>query len=141
MKALADATINPNGTKPDVYAVAPYFGGTSIGELTTAVTTVTNWTKDDKTCASGGGLPLISYEGGSDSFAAGGAGCKTLQHDPGMHDLYTSYFDGISGAGLTGPFMQYTHTGACWGLKEKTGDAVSVSPKYKGVTDWIAAHP
>jgi hypothetical protein len=58
-----------------------------------------------------------------------------------MHDLYTSYLTGISGAGLTGPFMQYTHTGACWGLKEKTTDSVDVSPKYKGVLDWLAAHP
>lgn len=141
MAALADGTINPNGTKPDVYAIAPYFSGTSISALQTAVTTVTGWTTDSKGCASGGGLPLVSYEGGSDSFAASGNGCTTLQHDSGMHDLYTSYFDAISGAGLTGPFMQYTHTGSCWGLKEKTSDSVSVSPKYKGVLDWIAAHP
>jgi hypothetical protein len=37
--------------------------------------------------------------------------------------------------------MQYTHTGACWGLKEKTSDALSNSPKYQGVVDWLAAHP
>ena len=37
--------------------------------------------------------------------------------------------------------MQYTHTGSCWGLKEKTGDALATSPKYKGVVDWLAAHP
>jgi len=101
---------------------------------------LTQWTTDSKGCASGGGLPLISYEGGSDSYAAG-SGCTTLQHDAGMHDLYTSYLDGISGAGMTGPFMQYTHTGACWGLKEKTSDALSNSPKYQGVADWLAAHP
>jgi hypothetical protein len=58
-----------------------------------------------------------------------------------MHDLYVSYLGGISGAGLKGPFMQYTHTGACWGLKEKTGDSLDVSPKYKGLLDWLAAHP
>lgn len=140
MTALGDSTINPNGTKPDVYAIAPYFGGTSIQDLSSAIPTVTQWTTDSKGCASGGGLPLISYEGGSDSYAAG-SGCTTLQHDAGMHDLYTSYLDGISGAGLTGPFMQYTHTGACWGLKEKTSDALSNSPKYKGVLDWLSAHP
>ena len=65
----------------------------------------------------------------------------SIQHDAAMHDLYTSYLTGISGAGLTGPFMQYTHTGSCWGLKEKTSDSVDVSPKYKGVLDWLAAHP
>jgi len=141
MLAFANATINPNGTKADAYAIAPYFGGTSIQALGSAIPTVVQWTQSSYTCASGGGLPLISYEGGSDSFAASGNGCTTLQHDPGMHDLYTRYLDGISGAKLTGPFMQYTHTGSCWGLKEKTGDSLAASPKYKGVVDWLASHP
>jgi hypothetical protein len=140
MTALADTTINPNGTMPDVYGIAPYFGGTTIAELTTSVTTVTGWTSSSYTCAQKKKLPLVSYEGGSDSFAAGN-GCTTLQHDPGMHDLYTSYLDAISGAKMTGPFMQYTHTGSCWGLMQKTGDPLSTSPKYKGVVDWLAAHP
>jgi hypothetical protein len=141
MVAFADATINPKGTKADAYAIAPYFSGNSIQDLTTSVATVVGWTQSSFTCAMGGGLPLISYEGGSDSFSAPSNGCTTLQHDPGMHDLYTSYFDGISGAKLTGPFMQYTHTGACWGLKQSTGDTLASSPKYKGVIDWLAAHP
>lgn len=140
MTALADSTINPKGTKPDFYAIASYFGGKSIQELTSAIPTVTQWTTASNTCAKGGGVPLISYEGGSDSYAAG-SGCTTLQHDAGMHDLYTSYFDGISGAGMKGPFMQYTHTGSCWGLKEKTGDSLAISPKYQGVVDWLLAHP
>jgi hypothetical protein len=141
MIALKDSTINPKGTKPDFYAIAPYFGGKSIDELTKALSTVNQWTTDSKKCATGGGLPLISYEGGSDSYAAPNNGCTTLQHDPAMHDLYGQYLSGISGAGLSGPFMQYTHTGSCWGLKEKTSDALSASPKYKGVVDWLAAHP
>ncbi len=141
MTAFANATINPNKTKADAYAIAPYFSGTTLAALGTSITTVVGWTQSSYTCASGGGLPLISYEGGSDSFAASGNGCTTLQHDPGMHDLYTQYLTGISGAKLAGPFMQYTHTGACWGLKEKTGDALSTSPKYQGVIDWLAAHP
>ncbi|HEX4334603.1 MAG TPA: hypothetical protein VH062_01745 [Polyangiaceae bacterium] len=139
MLALADSTINPKGTMPTVYAIAPYFGGKTTAELSSALPTVNQWTTDSNKCASGKMLPLVSYEGGSDSFSA--SNCTTVQHDPGMHDLYTSYLDGISGAGLKGPFMQYTHTGACWGLKEKTSDALDVSPKYKGVLDWLAAHP
>jgi hypothetical protein len=141
MLAFADTTINPKGTKADAYAIAPYFSGNSIQDLTTSIATVVGWTQSSFTCATGGGLPLISYEGGSDSFSAPSNGCTTLQHDPGMHDLYTSYFDGISGAKLTGPFMQYTHTGACWGLKQSAGDTLATSPKYKGVVDWLAAHP
>ena len=140
MTAFSDATINPNRTKADAYAIAPYFSGTSIADLGTSIATVVGWTQSSFTCASGGGLPLISYEGGSDSSSAG-SGCTTLQHDMGMHDLYGSYLDGISGAKLTGPFMQYTHTGSCWGLKEKTGDSLATSPKYAAVIDWLAAHP
>ena len=140
MVALADAAINPKHTQPTAYAVAPYFGGTTTAELTSALPTANQWTTDSGKCAAGGKLPLISYEGGSDSFAAG-SGCTTIQHDGAMHDIYMSYLTGISGAGLTGPFMQYTHTGACWGLKEKTTDALGVSPKYKGLLDWLAAHP
>jgi hypothetical protein len=141
MIALKDATINPNGTKPNFYAIAPYFGGTSIQALTNSIPTVTGWTTEAGKCATAGSVPLISYEGGSDSFSAPSNGCTTLQHDAAMHDLYMTYLTGLSGAGMKGPFMQYTHTGSCWGLKEKTGDSLATSPKYKGVVDWLAAHP
>ena len=137
--ALANSTINPNGTKPDVYAIAPYISGTTVQALTSAVTSVGKTIQADVTCAAKIGAPLISYEGGSDSFSA--TNCQSIQVDPGMHDVYTSYLDAISGAGLTGPFMQYTHTGSCWGLKVQTSDATSAAPKYKGVLDWLAAHP
>jgi hypothetical protein len=141
MTAFADRSINPGGTRADFYAIAPYFSGTSIKDLGASIATVVQWTQASRACASGGGLPIISYEGGSDSQSAPNNGCSTLQQDPGMHDLYTQYLDGISGAELTGPFMQYTHTGACWGLKVKTGDALTAAPKYKGLVDWLAAHP
>jgi hypothetical protein len=139
MTALSDAKINPNHTMPDVYAIAPYFGGTSLSALSTAITQGAGYVKDHVTCAAKAHLPIISYEGGADSYAA--SSCTSLQHDPGMHDLYTTYLDALSGAGMTGPFMQYTHTGTCWGLKEKTSDTLANSPKYKGLTDWLAAHP
>ncbi len=140
MKALADTKINPKGTKPDFYAIAPYFSGASISALKSASTTAAGWTTSSAKCATGGGLPLISYEGGADSYSAG-AGCTTLQHDTQMHDLYMSYLDAQAAAGMKGPYMQYTHSGSCWGLKEKTSDSLASSPKYKGVLDWLAAHP
>jgi hypothetical protein len=37
--------------------------------------------------------------------------------------------------------MHYTLNGNCWGLKQNTGDTLDKAPKYKGVTDWLAAHP
>lgn len=68
-------------------------------------------------CAGQLGLPVIACEGGSDSYSAPNKGCTTVQHDSGMHDLYTSDYDAHVGAGMTGPFSQYTHVGACWRLK------------------------
>ncbi|HEY5053152.1 MAG TPA: hypothetical protein VII45_07050, partial [Solirubrobacterales bacterium] len=137
--ALRDSKINPNGTKPDVYAVAPYISGTSVQALTSAISGSTGWIQSDLTCATQIGVPLVSYEGGSDSYSA--SNCQTVQVDPGMHNVYTAYLDAISGAGMSGPFMQYTHSGSCWGLKVATTDAVSAAPKYKAVLDWLAAHP
>ncbi|MEO7091660.1 MAG: hypothetical protein ABI175_00330, partial [Polyangiales bacterium] len=139
MTALKNATINPKGTMPDVYAIAPYFSGNTIAALRADIPTMGDWVKSHVTCVKGTGLPIISYEGGQDSFAAG-AGCTTLQKDAAMHDLYTSFLDTIATAGMKGPFVQYTHTGSCWGLKQKTSDPVASAPKYKGVLDWLASH-
>jgi len=141
MLALKNQTLNPNGTMPTVYAIAPYFGGTSIADLKTDIANTTKMTTAHVTCAAKLNLPVIAYKGGSDSYAAPSNGCTTLQHDAGMHDLYTAYYDAQSAAGMTGPFNQYTHVGDCWGLKQKTSDSPAVSPKYQGVLDWLAAHP
>jgi hypothetical protein len=140
MTALKNSSINPKATMPDVYAIAPYFTGTSINALRGDIATASGGTMSHVTCVAANRLPIISYEGGSDSFSAGN-GCASLQIDPGMHDLYTSYLDAQSAAGMKGPLMQYTHAGSCWGLIQKTGDPRSASPKYQGVLDWLAAHP
>ncbi len=140
MAALPDTTINPKGTMPTVFAVAPYFSGTSIQALQTAIPMLSQGLTDNATCATGAGLPLVSYEGGADSSAAPNNGCTTLMHDPGMHDLYTSFLDTVAST-MKGPFNQYTESGAYWGLKQSAGDPASMSPKYQGVTDWLAAHP
>jgi hypothetical protein len=137
--ALADATVNPKGTQPTAFAVAPYFSGTTLPALQTSVTDASAGLDKNATCAKAKGLPLISYEGGSDSFAAGN-GCTAVQTNPGMAPIYTSYLDMLS-AHLKGPFMQYTGFGGCWGLKVRPGDSDVSSPKYKAVTDWLVAHP
>jgi hypothetical protein len=138
--ALRSATINPRHTQPDVYAVAPYLSGVSLDELSAAIPTVARWVRDDVACARGAGWPTVAYEGGTDSYAAPNNSCPALQQSPGMYDLYVSYLTALREAGLKGPFMQYTHTGMCWGLKQKTGDPMSTSPKYRAVVDWTAAH-
>ena len=139
VKALSDATINPNKAMPDVYAVAPYLSGTTVSALSGAIPGIQGGLASNATCAAMASLPLISYEGGQDSYAA--SNCQAVQTDPSMHDVYTSYLDALVADGLEGPFMQYTHAGSCWGLKVKTSDAISAAPKYQGLLDWLAAHP
>jgi hypothetical protein len=141
VKALANATINPRGTKADAYAIAPYFKGASVAELKAAIPEQKTWVESNRTCASSAGLPLIGYEGGSDSFGNdNGTACRSLQRDPAMQDVYTTFLDAMNSAKLLGPFVHYTHSGACWGLKQRTGDAAASAPKYKAVVDWFAAH-
>lgn len=140
LEALADSTVNPHNAKIDAYAIAPYFNGTSISELSSSIPTNLQYVSNHVACLKGKGIPLIAYEGGSDSYSAG-PGCKTLQQDPGMSDLYKTYLTGLASAGMTGPFIQYTHCGECWGLKSATGDTSGSAPKYQGVLAWLAAHP
>ena len=139
VKALADATINPNHTMPDVYAIAPYISGTTVSEVSASIPGIASWIHANATCAAMASLPIVSYEGGADSYAA--SSCQAVQTSAGMHDVYTAYLDALVSDGLKGPFMQYTHSGSCWGLKVKTSDTTAASPKYRGLVDWLAAHP
>jgi hypothetical protein len=141
LETLADKTINPHGETIDAYAIAPYFGGTSIDELASSIPTQVRFVNNHISCLKGTGIPLIAYEGGQDSFRATANGCTVLATDPGMKDLYVTFLNAISTAGMLGPFAQYTHVGQCWGLKIATGDAAASSPKYQGVLDWLATHP
>jgi hypothetical protein len=140
--ALADPEINPHDTRASVYAIAPYVKGNSVAALESSVGEVKKWIDDNATCAREADLPLISYEGGPDSFGSdNGQACRGLQRDPGMRAMYGRFLDSMYDAKLLGPFMQYTHSGACWGLKQSTGDSPTNAPKYQALLDWIAAHP
>jgi hypothetical protein len=140
LAALGDPRINPAGTRPDVYAVAPYISGKSPAELRGGIPEAAKLVAGHASCVQKMHVPLIAYEGGSDSFSMGN-GCIGLQQDPGMRSLYPDYLDALFDAGLKGPFMQYTHTGGCWGLKVRSGDSPEKSPKYRGVLDWVARQP
>jgi hypothetical protein len=139
--ALKDSVINPNATKVDVYAVAPYFSGASLSELNnTGIPEAASWITDTYRCAKLANLKVIAYEGGQDSYAATGGAqqCSAVQQQAGMRQTYSSFLDSMLSVNLTGPFMQYTHTGYCWGMKLKTGDTNAESPKYQGMLDWLS---
>ncbi|HKU38944.1 MAG TPA: hypothetical protein VJR89_12375 [Polyangiales bacterium] len=142
LTALADAKINPNRTRATAYAIAPYVKGASSSAIRASIGKVRQWVADNAACARKAELPLISYEGGPDSFGSDdGQACQKLQHDPAMRGVYTSFLDVMYDAKLLGPFMQYTHSGACWGLKQSTSDTLANAPKYQALLDWVAAHP
>jgi hypothetical protein len=142
LAALKDSKINPNGTQPTAYAVAPYFKGNSADELqSSGIPEATGWMVDSEKCASSASLPLIAYEGGQDSYAAGEQACVKLQKDASLRGIYMKFLDAMQGAKLKGPLMHYTHSGNCWGLKQKTSDSAEASPKYQGTLDWLSAHP
>ena len=137
LAALTDPKINPKHTRPDVYAIAPYVHGRTLQELrSTGMARAKAGIAENLRCARGARLPLIAYEGGQDSFALGVEACERLQRDQGMRALYAALPDALAAAGLRGPFVHYTHSGACWGLKVKTTDSNAASPKYQGLLDW-----
>jgi len=141
VEALSDATINPHRTKANAYAIAPYLKGSSIDELEAGIATLKDRVAANETCATAARLPLIAYEGGSDSFTSPDRSvCTRLQRDPGMQQVYTHLLDAMTAAQLLGPFVLYTHSGDCWGLKRHTSDSLANSPKYQAIVEWSAAH-
>ena len=139
LQSLADKTVNPQGETINAYAIAPYFGGTDTTALASDIPDEATLVQNHVACLKGTGIPLISYEGGQDSYAA--TSCTAVATDPAMTNLYLTYLNSMMSAGLLGPFMQYTHVGNCWGLKMATGDSNAKAPKYQGVLNWLAAHP
>jgi hypothetical protein len=140
--ALADhKQINPNQTMPDVYTIAPYVDATVSGtSATDDLSGPTTQVSDHLACLAGIGVPLITYEGGVHE-----SGCNPsatdLQHLAAFHDVVSHYLDALKTAGLKGPYIQYTHSGECWGLKQSTTDSATNAPGYKGLVDWVAANP
>ena len=139
LQALADKTVNPQGETINAYAIAPYFEGTNTTELASDIPNEATFVQNHVVCLKGTGIPLISYEGGQDSYAA--TNCTAVATDPAMTNLYSTFLNSMVSAGMSGPFMHYTHVGDCWGLKMATGDANAKAPKYQGVLNWVAAHP
>jgi len=139
LQSLADKTVNPQSETINAYAIAPYFGGTDTTALASDIPDEATLVQNHVACLKGTGIPLISYEGGQDSYAA--TSCTAVATDPAMTNLYATYLNSMTSAGLLGPFMQYTHVGNCWGLKMATGDSNAKAPKYQGVLNWVAAHP
>ncbi len=114
LKRLQDKTCNPNGVRPDAFAVAPYFDGTVAGAngMKEAFANLRNNIVPDD-------IALVTYEGGTESG-----------YD---YDAYMAYLDAM--APYFDLYMAYNFNQPGWGVaNEDTSD----TPRQKAIRDWIA---
>jgi hypothetical protein len=146
VKALADRSINPDGVKANAYAIAPYFGrdvnGAApdvIAQLSANVQAEIAGVQQQVPVATGGGLSLISYEGGQHVLSS----ADLVNARPEMYTLYTQYLDGL--APSLKLFMHYVHNGAwssggAWGAERFVGEPLATAHKLRALFDWITRH-
>jgi hypothetical protein len=143
--AINSKLINPDGLRPDAYAVAPYIGhkidpeapdafGQLMGEaIPTRIARVATIAAE----MNKNGIAMVCYEGGQHIKHTLDAAIP-FQKRPEMYELYTSYLTGLS-KHVT-HFSHYTHTGGSWGAKEFIGEDDARAPKYRALRDWSARH-
>ena len=134
LAALANPTINPNGTTIDAYAVAPYMGGQTMAAQHTAVDENVQGVVWAKNSLKNTNIKLVCYEGGSDNYPDQNL---ALTRDPQQESIYVEYLSKLDDY-IDGPFNQYTFYGGCWGLKTVAGESPSVASKWRGWIDyWV----
>jgi hypothetical protein len=128
LACLNNATINPNHTTINAYAMAPYMGGQSMAAQKNQIDTQAqymNWTKNSLDST---GISLICYEGGADNYPDNGL---TLSNDTQQVQIYIDYLNALAPI-CSGVFNQYCFYGGCWGLKNHPGEATDSAPKWRG---------
>jgi hypothetical protein len=155
LEALDDNRTNPTGTMPDVYGIAPYFGGNglkgnnpNVFQLLRKDILEKRW--DDRRPArienvvnhyemmEPRGIDLVAYEGGQ-HIHKGQA--HLPNRDPRMYDIYRMYLDTMEH--YFTHFSHYVHAGVdvsngnMWGAMEYTGQPVEEAHKYRALRDWI----
>ena len=134
LACLTDSTINPNGITIDACGVAPYWNSLSSSALV-GLADQMRWAHNSLL---GAGIPLVSYEGGSDNYSDP-AGCVVAQADSRQEQLYVDGLNMVEQY-YAGVFNQYCFVGECWGLKKTTGQSASEAPKWRGALRWISDH-
>lgn len=143
------ATWNPNNTKIDMLAMAPYIGHSLNGlsptitadfhaEIDTRLASEIAEAAEDQTTFQ---IPLLGcYEAGQHLTTNAGAWTQ----NPEIYDEYRYMLDRWSLH--FDLFMHYTHTGRwsaqqAWGALDQTGQSASVAHKYRALVDWKLANP
>lgn len=146
---------NPTNVYPEVYAIAPYFGGNGldggdadIWDLLYTDIFEHRWNKPGGSSRLKNvidhynivherfGIDLIAYEGGQHLLS----GATAPNRDPRMYDIYTRYLDTLQY--YITHFSHYVHLGSfsnsgCWGAMEKTGQSIETAHKYRALVDYI----
>jgi hypothetical protein len=134
LACLKNATINPNHTTINAYAMAPYMGGQTIVAQKTVIDTCAQMMTWARNSFDSTGIKLTCYEGGADNYPDNNL---TLTRDAQQEQLYADYLTALAPL-VDGPFNQYCFYGGCWGLKKNAGDQASVSPKWRGWLNYWA---
>jgi len=149
------STKNPTGLHPDVYGIAPYFGGngldanvSNIWQLLDTDIFEHRWDSANKASRIEGvrnnydrmksydnNLKLVAYEGGQHIQK----NATKVNFDPKMFDLYMKYLEAIDD--YISVFVHYVQAGVCsdgncWGAKEFTGQNIENAPKYRALFNY-----
>lgn len=141
---------NQTGLHPDVYGIAPYFGGnglsgndSNIWNLLETDLFTHRWDRADKASRMEGvranynrikgfdeNLKLVAYEGGQHIKQH----ANRVNFHPNMYDLYIKYLEALDD--YLSVFAHYVNAGQCsadncWGAKEFTGQSMDDAPKYR----------
>ncbi|WP_319592438.1 T9SS type A sorting domain-containing protein [uncultured Draconibacterium sp.] len=152
------STNNPAGLYPDVYGIAPYFGGngldanaSNIWQLLDTDIFEHRWDRADKGSRMDGvrnnynriksydiNLELIAYEGGQHIQK----NATKVNYDEKMYELYKKYLEAIDD--YISLFVHYVNAGECsdgncWGAKEFTGQDITYAPKYRALFDYAGS--
>jgi hypothetical protein len=145
---LNDASLNPNGLRPDVYAIAPYVGheinssGSNVfAQLRKELKSVTRpQLERHRELADANKIELVTYEGGQHVYKGGRV--ASINRDPKMYAFYKDYLTMLSEyVPLTMNFMYSGHYsdqyGNAWGSKEFIMQPIDKAHKYRAIQDWI----
>lgn len=167
-EALNNPSLNPDRLMPDALAIAPYFGLVytpaqiaaegypTVEDLMTTVSqhellSVSSQVEAHRRLADLQGCPLICYEGGQHYVGILDAENDTTlteiliaaNRDPRMGGLYTQYLDLLRDGGVE-LFANFSYVAepskwGSWGVLEYQDQPISEAPKYRALTDWLAA--
>lgn len=148
---INNSTYNPNGTRPDAFAIAPYVGHSLdsgdpnvFTQLTSELDGMRDLFQQWKALCDREGVELVTYEGGM--HVTHGGQSDVINRDDRMYDWYMHYHDVLSD--YFALHMHYNYSGNhtpefAWAAKECVGDPID-SPSavhYRALYDWIEAHP